>query len=155
MASHDELLAPMGVVGAAFAGGLSQAERDAAWEQALTEDVVWEAPFTEPPVKVEGRRAVGRFFDWLIANVPEFSTNLDEIHFVEGGNAFVVQVTGGGPTRDGDVYRQKYFTLITVRDGRIAHFLEHFKTAETYRVFGRDNFHAVIAALAADGELPA
>jgi ketosteroid isomerase-like protein len=142
-------MAPMGIVGGAFAAGLTQAERDQAWQDALTDDIVWEAPFTEPPIKISGRRAVGEFFDWLIYNVPEFKTELDAVHFVESGNAYVVQVTGGGPTRDGDEYRQKYFSLITVRDGKIASFLEHFKVAETYRAFGRDNFHGAIEAIIA------
>ncbi len=141
MATHDELLAPMGVIGEAFASGKTQAERDAAWEAALTEDVVWEAPFTDPPIVVSGRRAVGKFFDWLIENVPNFQTALDNVYYLEDGGSYVVQVTGGGPTKDGDVYDQRYFSLIQVRDGKISYFREHFKVAETYRAFGRDNFH--------------
>lgn len=155
MATHDELLAPMGIIGSAFADGLTQAGRDAAWAAALTDDVVWEAPFTDPPIRVSGRRAVGRFFDWLIANVPNFATNLESVHFIEGGDAYIVQVSGGGPTRDGNVYDQKYFSMITVRDGRISWFLEHFKAEETYRAFGRDTFHAAVAATMADDPAPA
>ena len=146
MPSHDELLAPLGVIGEGFAAATPEA-RAAAWEAGLTEDAVWEAPFTDPPIAVVGRVAVLGFFEWLATNVPNFQMNMENVHFIEASDSYIIQVSGGGPTIDGDVYEQRYFSLIQTRDGRISYFREHFKVQETYRAFGRDRFHDDIAEI--------
>lgn len=138
---------PLAVIGEAFASAATPAEPAAAWESALTEDAVWEAPFTDPPVAMTGRPAVIGFFEWLATNVPNFQMELENVHFVEGGDSYIIQVSGGGPVAGGGEYNQRYFSMLQVRDGRVSHFREHFKVGETYRAFGRDRFHDDLAEI--------
>lgn len=150
MPDHDQLLAPMIKLSEAFAGqSLPDDARAAIWEAALTDDVVWEAPFTDNHVYIRGRRAVGLFFDWLIENVPNFNTVTENVFFVDDGQSFVVQVSGGGPVKGGGRYEQKYFSLIRIRDGKIAHFIEHFIPGQTYKAFGQQRFETAIADIQA------
>ncbi|WP_221793958.1 nuclear transport factor 2 family protein [Aquisediminimonas sediminicola] len=154
MPTHEELLVPLGKIGEAFSPGSDKSKNISIWEEALTEDVVWEAPFAEPPIYIKGRRAVGMFFDWLLENVPNFEMALENVYFTEGEASYVIQVSGGGPVLGGGVYNQQYFSLIRIHDGKISYFREHFKVAETYRAFGRDRFHDSIAEMqrVADGD---
>ncbi|WP_439815361.1 nuclear transport factor 2 family protein [Zavarzinia sp. CC-PAN008] len=144
------LLAPMAKLGEAFGGKPISAERkQAIWQEVLHENAVWEAPFCESRVYIEGRDAVGHFFDWLLEMVPSFTSTTTALHWTEDPELIVVEVSGGGPVKHGGVYDQRYCTLIRVRDGKLLHMKEHFNPIETYRAFGKEHFHAAVDAICA------
>ena len=95
----------------------------------LTEDAVMEFPYHLPttPTQLVGKQEISRFF----AGFGDLLT-LDEIrlvaaHQTDDPNVAILEYEGTGKaTQTGKPYQQKYITVLTFRDGRIAHWKDYW-----------------------------
>jgi ketosteroid isomerase-like protein len=130
-------------IGDAFGGKVTTLEEQRAiWAEALHEDAIWEGPMFERPVQVIGREATGRFFELLLSVVPQFSTKVVGAYPTSDPDTVIIESHGGGPTRDGGVYTQRYFSLITSRDGLAFRMREYCNPFQTYKAFGKAKWEA-------------
>jgi ketosteroid isomerase-like protein len=128
-------------IGDAFGGQLTTLEEQRAiWPEALHEDAIWEGPMFERPVQFIGIEATGRFFEFLLSVVPRFSTRLVGHYPTSDPNTSIIESTGGGDTVNGGRYTQRYFSLITNRDGKGFRMREYCNPFQTYKAFGRDHW---------------
>ena len=105
-------------LGDAFGGKLTTLEEQRAiWAEAVHEDAIWEGPMFERPVQVIGREATSRFFELLLSVVPQFSTTVVGYYPTSDPDTSIIESFGGGPTRAGGEYTQRYFSIITMKDG--------------------------------------
>jgi ketosteroid isomerase-like protein len=126
---------------AAFGGVRTTLEEQRAiWREALHEDAIWEGPTFETPVYLVGREAVGRFMEFLLETVPEFSTQLVAAYPTADPETVIVESTGGGETILGGRYTQRYFSKVTTRDGRAFRMREYCNPFQTYSAFGRERW---------------
>lgn len=125
----------------AFGGKLTTLEEQRLiWPDALHEDAIWEGPMFETPVSFVGRVAVGYFFEFLLSVVPRFSTQLVAAYPTPDPDTIIIESTGGGDTVFGGRYIQRYFSLITSKDGRAFRMRESCNPFQTYTAFGRDRW---------------
>lgn len=110
------------------------------WAEALHEDAIWEGPTFDPPIYMVGREACGRFMELLLEVVPRFSTRVVAAHPTQDPDTVIIESTGGGDTVDGGKYEQRYFSLITSRDGRAFRMREYCNPFQTYRAFGEERW---------------
>ncbi|MES2033792.1 MAG: nuclear transport factor 2 family protein [Pseudomonadota bacterium] len=124
----------------AFGGQLTTLEEQRAiWPDAVHEDAIWEGPMFETPVVFIGREAVGKFFELLLSVVPRFSTELAGAYPTADPDTVIVESHGGGPTAEG-VYTQRYFSLVTNKDGQAFRMREYCNPFQTYKAFGKDHW---------------
>jgi ketosteroid isomerase-like protein len=129
----------------AFGGQLTTLEEQRAiWVDALHEDAVWEGPMFEKPIQVIGREATSRFFELLLSVVPRFSTTVVGAYPTGDPDTVIIESFGGGPTRDGGRYTQRYFSLITSRDGQAFRMREYCNPFQTYQAFGKAKWEAAV-----------
>ncbi len=114
------------------------------WLEALHEDAIWEGPMFDTPVYVVGREAVGRFMEFLLETVPEFSTQLIAAYPTAEPDTIIIESTGGGDSILGGKYEQRYFSKITSRDGKAFRMREYCSPFQTYKAFGRERWDARI-----------
>jgi ketosteroid isomerase-like protein len=139
----------------AFGGQLTTlAEQRAIWADALHEDAIWEGPTFETPVQLIGREAVGRFFELLLSVVPRFSTTTVAAWPTGDPDMVIIEAHGGGPTVEGGVYAQRYFSQITMKDGRMFRMREFCNPFQTYKAFGKDRWDAAIAEITTKWNAP-
>jgi ketosteroid isomerase-like protein len=119
-------------------------EQRAIWAEALHEDAIWEGPTFEQPIQVIGREATGRFMELLLSVVPEFSTTLVGAYPTKDPDTVIIESYGGGPTRDGGRYSQRYFSMITSRDGQAFRMREYCNPFQTYQAFGKARWTAAV-----------
>lgn len=132
----------------AFGGQLTTLEEQRAiWADALHEDAIWEGPMFERPVQVIGREATGRFFELLLSVVPRFSTTVVGAYPTSDPDTVIIESHGGGPTKDGGVYTQRYFSIVTSRDGRAFRMREYCNPFQTYQAFGKAHWEASVDAI--------
>ena len=128
-------------IGDAFGGQLTTLEEQRAiWAEALHEDVIWEGPTFDRPIQVIGRLATSRFFELLLSGVPKFSTTLVQAYPTSDPDTMIIESYGGGPTKDGvnnGRYTQRYFSLVTNKDGLAFRMREYCNPFQTYAAFGR------------------
>lgn len=125
-------------IGDAFGGQLTTLEEQRAiWPEALHPDCIWEGPMFERPVQFIGREACGRFFELLLSVVPRFSTTLVGGYPTSDPNTTIIESFGGGPTKSGGEYTQRYFSIITNRDGLAFRMREYCNPFQTYKAFGK------------------
>jgi ketosteroid isomerase-like protein len=125
----------------AFGGQLTtREERRAIWTEALHEDAIWEGPMFETPVVFIGREAVGHFFELLLSVVPRFSTALVGAYPTSDPGTVIIESHGGGATADGGAYTQRYFSLITSKDGLAIRMREYCNPFQTYKAFGKEHW---------------
>ena len=130
-------------IGDAFGGKLTTLEEQRAiWAEALHPDAIWEGPMFEKPVQFIGREATGRFFELLLSVVPKFSTKVVGHYPTSDANTMIIESHGGGPTKDGGEYTQRYFSLITTRDGLMFRMREYCNPFQTYKAFGKAKWEA-------------
>jgi ketosteroid isomerase-like protein len=135
-------------LGDAFGGQLTTLEEQRAiWLEALHEDAVWEGPMFETPVQFIGREAVGRFMELLLSVVPRFSTTVVGAFPAKDPDTVIIESHGGGPTADGGLYTQRYFSLITSRDGQAFRMREYCNPFQTYKAFGKARWEAETAEI--------
>jgi ketosteroid isomerase-like protein len=139
----------------AFGGQLTTLEEQRAiWADALHEDAIWERPMFEKPVQVIGREAVGRFFELLLSVVPRFSTNVVGFYPTSDPDTIIIESHGGGPTKDGGAYTQRYFSLVTSKGGRAFRMREYCNPFQTYKAFGKANWEAAVDEIMAKHNAP-
>ena len=127
----------------AFGGQLTTLEEQRAiWAEALHPDAIWEGPMFEKPVQVIGREATGRFFELLLSVVPRFSTTVVGAYPTSDPDTVIIESHGGGPTHDGGRYTQRYFSMVTTRDGQAFRMREYCNPFQTYQAFGKARWEA-------------
>jgi ketosteroid isomerase-like protein len=132
-------------IGDAFGGQLTTLEEQRQiWLEALHEDAIWEGPTFEKPIQVVGREATGKFMELLLSTVPRFSTTLVAAYPTSDPNTTIIESYGGGPTNTGGRYTQRYFSLITNRDGLAFRMREYCNPFQTYKAFGKERWETAI-----------
>jgi ketosteroid isomerase-like protein len=124
------------------------------WLEALHEDAIWEGPTFETPIYMIGRLAVGRFMEFLLEGVPEFSTRLVAAYPTSEPETVIIESTGGGPCVFGDRYEQRYFSKITSRDGLAFRMREYCNPFQTYKAFGKERWETRIATIMRECNAP-
>jgi ketosteroid isomerase-like protein len=128
-------------LGDAFGGQLTTLEEQrAVWAEALHEDAIWEGPMFETPVVFIGREATSRFMEYLLSVVPRFSTTPVQVFPTKDPDTIVFESHGGGPTAAGGRYTQRYFSMVTSKDGRAFRMREYCNPFQTYKAFGKENW---------------
>lgn len=139
----------------AFGGEVTTlVEQRAIWAEALHEDAIWEGPMFETPVVFVGREAVGRFFELLLSVVPRFSTALAGAYPTSDPDTIIIESHGGGPTAAGGRYTQRYFSLVTSKDGRAFRMREYCNPFQTYKAFGKAHWERETGAIMAKYNAP-
>src|SRR5262245_29736596 len=129
----------------AFGGKVTTLEEQRQiWLDALHEDAIWEGPTFERPIAVIGREATGRFMELLLSVVPRFSTTLVAAYPTQDPDTVIIESHGGGPTVDGGRYTQRYFSLITTKQGRAFRMREYCNPFQTYKAFGKERWERAI-----------
>lgn len=142
-------------IGDAFGGQVTTLEQQRAiWAEALHEDAIWEGPTFERPIQVVGREATGRFFELLLSVVPRFSTTLVGAYPTQDPDTTIIESYGGGPTRDGGAYTQRYFSLVTTREGQAFRMREYCNPFQTYQAFGKARWEAAVDEIMAGHDRP-
>lgn len=137
-------------LGDAFGGRVTTVEEQRAiWPDALHEDVIWEGPTFEIPVTLIGRDAVSRFMEFLLSVVPRFSTKPVAVYPTTDPDTTIMESSGGGETVDGGRYTQRYFTMITIRNGQAFRMREYVNPFQTYKSFGKERWERVVGEIAA------
>lgn len=142
-------------LGDAFGGKVTTLEEQRAiWAEALHEDAIWEGPMFERPIQVIGREATSRFFELLLSVVPSFSTTVVGAYPTADPDTVIIESFGGGATRDGGLYSQRYFSLVTSREGRAFRMREYCNPFQTYAAFGKARWEAAVEAIQRDHNAP-
>ena len=105
----------------------------------LTEDAVMEFPYHLPttPTQLVGKQEIAKFF----AGFGDFLT-LDEIrpvaaHQTGNPDVAILEYEGmGKATQTGRPYQQKYITVLTFRDRRIAHWKDYWNPVSVLAATG-------------------
>jgi ketosteroid isomerase-like protein len=98
---------------------------------------------------VIGREATGRFMELLLSVVPRFSTTLVGAYPTSDPNTVIIESHGGGETVGGGRYTQRYFSLITTRDGQAFRMREYCNPFQTYKAFGKARWEAATGEIMA------
>ena len=126
-------------LGAAFGGvETTLEEQREIWQEALHEDAIWEGPTFETPIYMVGRKACGYFMELLLEVVPRFSTQLVAAYPTADPDTVIIESTGGGDTTFGGKYEQRYFSMITNKDGKAFRMREYCNPFQTYKAFGKE-----------------
>jgi ketosteroid isomerase-like protein len=142
-------------IGDAFGGQLTTLEEQRAiWTDAIHPDAVWEGPMFDTPVQFVGFEAVSRFFELLLSVVPRFSTTLVGAYPTQDPDTVIIESFGGGPTHDGGEYTQRYFSLVTNRDGKAFRMREYCNPFQTYKAFGREHWERETGRIMAEHNAP-
>ena len=107
--------------------------------ETLTEDAVMEFPYHLPttPTQLAGKQEIAKFF----AGFGDLLT-LDEIrlvaaHRTDNPDVAILEYEGTGKaTQTGRPYQQKYITVLTFRDGRIAHWKDYWNPVSVLEATG-------------------
>ena len=135
----------------AFAGQATTLEEQRRiWAGSIHPDAIWEGPTFEKPTVFIGYQAATRFFELLLAQVPEFSTELVAAYPTEDPDTTIIESHGGGPTIDGGRYTQLYFSIITVRDGMTFRMREYCNPFQTYQAWGKERWERLTGAIMAE-----
>jgi ketosteroid isomerase-like protein len=130
-------------LGDAFGGKLTTLEEQRAiWAEALHDDAIWEGPTFETPISIVGRAAVGRFMELLLSVVPRFSTTPVAMFPTADPDTVIFEAYGGGDTVSGGRYSQRYFSMVTSKEGRAFRMREYCNPFQTYRAFGKERWEA-------------
>lgn len=93
----------------------------------LTEDAVMEFPFAPPglPRSLDGKAAIRKHVDNLGSMIEVESFSSPAVHRTRSG--FVLEFTCSGiGTQTRRAYNQQYVSVITLRDGLIAHYRDYW-----------------------------
>jgi ketosteroid isomerase-like protein len=129
----------------AFGGELTTLEQQREiWLEGVHGDAVWEGPMFERPVCVIGRDATSRFFELLLSVVPRFSVTVVGAYPTGDPDTVIIESHGGGPTVEGGRYTQRYFSLITTKDGQTFRMREYCNPFQTYKAFGKERWERAV-----------
>ncbi len=142
-------------IGDAFGGQVTTIEEQRAiWAEALHDDAIWEGPMFETPVQFIGKEACGHFFELLLSVVPRFSTALVGAYPTTDPDTIIIESHGGGPTVNDGAYTQRYFSLITSKNGLAFRMREYCNPFQTYKVFGKEHWETSTNAIMAKYNKP-
>ncbi|HEY4343960.1 MAG TPA: nuclear transport factor 2 family protein [Parvibaculum sp.] len=142
-------------IGDAFGGEITTLEEQRQiWLEALHEDAIWEGPMFETPVCVIGREATGKFMELLLSVVPRFSTAVVGAYPTSDPDTIIIESHGGGPTADEGRYTQRYFSLITNKNGRAFRMREYCNPFQTYKAFGKERWEKATGEIMAKYNRP-
>lgn len=128
-------------IGDAFGGVLTTLEEQRAiWPDAIHKDAIWEGPMFEKPVQFIGFEATSRFFEFLLSVVPRFSTTLVAAYPTSDPDTTIIESFGGGPSVKGGTYTQRYFSLVTSKEGKSFRMREYCNPFQTYKAFGKEHW---------------
>jgi len=128
-------------IGDAFGGQLTTLEEQRAiWPDAVHPDAIWEGPMFEKPVTFVGFEAVTNFFEFLLSVVPRFNQTPVGTYPTSDPDTVIIESFGGGPTKAGDEYTQRYFSLVTYKDGKMLRMREYCNPFQTYKAFGKEHW---------------
>jgi ketosteroid isomerase-like protein len=113
----------------------------------LHEDAIWEGPTFEIPVEMIGYEAVSRFMEFLLSVVPRFSTTPVAVYPTSDPEMIILEASGGGDTVDGGRYAQRYFTMVTSKNGQAFRMREYVNPFQTYKAFGKERWERTISEL--------
>ncbi|HEY6881636.1 MAG TPA: nuclear transport factor 2 family protein [Polyangiales bacterium] len=129
----------------AFSGEVTTLEEQRRiWPEALHEDAIWEGPTFEKPVCVIGREATARFMELLLSVVPRFKVKTVAAYPTSDPETVIAELHGGGPTTDGKLYTQRYFSLITRKQGQTFRMREYCNPFQTYQAFGKERWEQAV-----------
>jgi ketosteroid isomerase-like protein len=141
----EDSMAPRKTLTDAFGGKQTTLEEQRAiWAEALHEDAIWEGPTFEKPICVVGREATGRFMELLLSVVPKFSTTLVAAYPTKDPDTIIIESHGGGPAVHGGSYTQRYFSLVTTKNGQAFRMREYCNPFQTYKAFGKEKWERAI-----------
>jgi ketosteroid isomerase-like protein len=139
----------------AFGGKVTTLEEQRAiWADALHADAIWEGPTFEIPVAMIGYEAVSRFMEFLLSVVPRFSTTPVAVYPTADPEMIILEASGGGETVDGGRYTQRYFTMVTSKNGQAFRMREYVNPFQTYKAFGKERWERVIGEITAKYNKP-
>jgi ketosteroid isomerase-like protein len=139
----------------AFGGKVTTlAEQREIWKDALHEDAIWEGPTFEKPICTIGRAATGRFMELLLSVVPRFSTTVVGAYPTSDPETIIIESHGGGEAAEGGRYTQRYFSLITTKEGQAFRMREYCNPFQTYRAFGKERWEKAIDEITAAYNAP-
>ena len=139
----------------AFGGKVTTLEEQRAiWADALHPDAIWEGPTFEIPVAMIGYEAVSRFMEFLLSVVPRFSTTPVAVYPTADPEMIILEASGGGDTVDGGRYTQRYFTMVTSKNGQAFRMREYVNPFQTYKAFGKERWEKVIGEITAKYNKP-
>jgi len=93
----------------------------------IAEDAVWSFPAAPPgaPREMRGKAANRAFFESLVPMWTSFSLPQRDVHALAGDpHRVVAHYASSGSLIDGSPYSNTYLSLVTVRDGKIVHWIE-------------------------------
>jgi len=93
----------------------------------IGEYAVWSFPAAPPgaPREVEGKATNRAFFESLVPMWTSFSLPKREVHpFADDPDRVVAHYASSGTLIDGSQYSNSYLSLVTVRGGKIVHWIE-------------------------------
>lgn len=99
-----------------------------AWLDLCTDDVVFEFPFApaERPSRVEGKQTLDGYLRAVPSRVQFDGLANLETHQTVNPDVAVIEMTARGRIKDtGAPYEMSYVVVLTVRDGRIAHYRDY------------------------------
>ena len=135
--SSESRLNPAGQIAAGFLDALAASDADAIAEM-WTEDAVLEFPFAPKgfPSGIEGRSAIEKYFRDALAVVTPIDYPGRVVTPLADPDACLIEfgsrLTVGDDPR---VFENKYITIVRVRDGKIAHFKEHYDSIKRVEGF--------------------
>ena len=139
----------------AFGGKVTTLEEQRAiWADALHEDAIWEGPTFEIPVAMIGYEAVSHFMEYLLSVVPRFSTTPVAVYPTADPDMIILEASGGGDTVGGGRYTQRYFTMVTSKNGQAFRMREYVNPFQTYKAFGKERWEQTIGEIAANYNKP-
>lgn len=124
------------------------------WPDAVHADAIWEGPMFETPVCFIGFEATTRFFEYLLRTVPRFSTTVVGAYPTSDAETIIIESHGGGATVDGGDYTQRYFSMITSKEGKTFRMREYCNPFQTYKAFGKERWEAETAEIMAKYNRP-
>ncbi|WP_017607558.1 nuclear transport factor 2 family protein [Nocardiopsis xinjiangensis] len=103
----------------------------------FTDDAVMEFPFAPPgrPDRLEGHAAVHEYLigypDWLDLRRIKDST----VHQTHDPRVIIAEFSAEGVVvASGEPYQARYISVVTIRDGRIAHFRDYWSPLVFFQV---------------------
>jgi ketosteroid isomerase-like protein len=109
-----------------FLSAVAKLDVDAMFEE-IGADAVWKFP-TGPqgaPREIRGKATNREFFERMRPMWSAFSLTFTDVHTLEGeSDRVVAHYASSGRLRDGSPYENTYLSLVTVRAGKIAEWIE-------------------------------
>jgi hypothetical protein len=92
--------------------------------------------------------------EFLLSVVPRFSTKPVAVYPTSDPDTIILEASGGGDTVDGGRYTQRYFTMVTTKNGQAFRMREYVNPFQTYKAFGKERWERVIGQITAKHNKP-